>query len=298
MDIEKPNILVVGSDSLIGRELITYLRQAGDSVIGTTRRQASISQNNLFLDLSDGFRQWQCPPGIKVAVILAGITDIAECQNNPAWTKKINQERIIDLISLLVSQGVYVIYISTSAVFDGTKPFRKPLDFTSPTTEYGKQKVVVETAIQQWKDSVAILRVTKIYGDPKEVFLFRDWIKHLREGRCIYPFSNMTVAPISSAGIVSVLRILIDRKLPGIFHLSGNRDISYEEVAYLGADLLKLDKKLIQPIPAEQAERYIGVVLKYSSLDMDTLREVIGLNPPDVEWVITNVFSQIQKTLL
>lgn len=291
MEYKKSRILVIGSDSMIGRELISYLTNAGEDVIGTTRRKEKVSEKNLFLDLSQNSKGWPSPESVKVAIICAGITKVAECQRDPKRTKRINTDGIIRLIRSLVIDKTFIIYLSTSQVFDGSKPFRKPDDPLSPITEYGRQRAEVEAQIGQWKESVAIIRSTKIFD--KQVPLFQEWVRKMRLGKVIHPFSDMTVAPIPIETMISLLRIIIEKQTTGVYQISGNRDIFYHEAAYMGAELLNLDKKLIQPVLSSQSIEYTENVVKFTSLKTDKIRDTFGIEPPNVEWTIKRAFDHI-----
>ncbi len=292
MASERTDILVVGSDSMVGKVLIPCLREGGKNVIGTTRRREVVNENNLFLDLSMDTGDWTAPESAGVAVVLAGVTKILECQKNPRLTRRVNIQGIVDLIDNLASKGIFIIYLSTNQVFDGSKPYRKPEEPLSPITEYGRQKAEVELQIKKnWKDSVSILRATKIFDT--EVPLFNEWVESMRAEKVIHPFSDMVLAPITLECTVSALKKLIDKKMPGIFQLSGSRDFSYSEVAYMGADTLNLDRKLIKPIPVKKSAHHTEKLMKHTTLNVDKLRDSTGIEPPASEWVIQRIFRRM-----
>ena len=182
--------------------------------------------------------------------------------------------------------------MSTSAVFDGSKSFRKAEETLSPITEYGKQRADVESHLSCFADSVTILRATKVVGST--VPLFREWSARLRANKSIHPFSDMTLAPIPLKYVVSVLKMIIDRRTNGMFQLSGDRDLSYKEVAFMEAEYLGLKTELIQPIMASQYDGYKEPVIKYTTLDMERLKNLFGIIPPKSEWILHQIFSILE----
>jgi dTDP-4-dehydrorhamnose reductase len=98
-------------------------------------------------------------------------------------------------------------------------------------TEYGRQKARAEQAIAGFGRPSLVLRLTKVLGG--NTGLFEQWARTLREGKEINPFSDMYMAPVPLAAVLSVLRLAMDRRTEGILHLSGDRDVSYAEIAYL-----------------------------------------------------------------
>lgn len=293
MDTSRESVLIIGSDSMIGRALIRDLMENGQHVIGTTRRRKRVNDHNLFLDLSMEPGRWTVPESARAAIVLAGVTKIMECKENPIPTRMVNVQGVVDLVQNLVAKNIFVIYLSTNQVFDGSKPYRRANEPLTPITEYGRQRADVETKIRHWTTSAAILRATKIFDS--DVPLFRTWVKNMSADKVIHPFSDMVVSPIPLGCVISVLRIMISKKMPGVFQVSGNKDISYSDVAYLGADVLNLDPGLIQPISARRSTDFTEEIMKHTTLDMSQLREKIGVEPPDSEDVIKNIFIHMKN---
>ena len=282
--------LVVGSDSLIGKALMAHLNRAGSRVLGTTRRYEQVDDIHLYLDLAKNVNDWQCPFPVKVAVVCAGVTNLDMCRHNPIASASTNVEGLSALVKNLVNSGAFVIYLSTNQVFDGTVPYRKTDDPLSPITEYGRQKAEAELRISAFADSVAIVRLTKVLG--QNHMLFSAWAGAMQKGEAIQPFADMVIAPIPLSCVVSVIRLLADRRLSGIFHVSGERDISYAEAAFLGAELLGADSCLIQPVNASQSGHYTEVVPAHTTLNIDSLRFALGIEPPDVRWTVKMAYMK------
>lgn len=260
--------------------------------MGTTRRREAVDKNNLYLDMAEDVAGWQCPEGVAVAVVCAGVTKLDACKRDPIATARVNVHGISQLVRNLVERGVFIIYLSTNQVFDGTVPYRMPDDVASPVTEYGRQKAEAERRVSRWGDSIAIARFTKILGS--EVSLFSEWVESLKRGEAIHPFSDMVMAPIPLWFAVSVLRFVGERRLSGIMQVSGGYDVSYTEAAYRGAKLLNIDSELVQPIETCKASRYIESPPQHTTLNVDRLRSVLGIGPPDVWRTIEKMFVQPQ----
>ncbi len=287
----KPNstTLIVGSDSFIGSALMSYLQSIGKPVLGTTRRRDILDKTHSFFDLSEDIRKWECPSSVGVAVICAGITKMEVCRQNPAATFQVNVEGVSNLINNLVKRGVFVIYLSSNQVFDGSAPYCLPDDRPSPITEYGRQKIEVEKRLAKLGDSAAIIRLTKVLGQGFP--LFTNWAKALLKGEVIRPFLDKFMAPVSLSCVVSVLAILIERCLPGILQVSGNRDISYSKAACIGARLLKVNENLVQPIQSAQLSSYSEPIPIHTTLDISRLKLELGIEPADVTEVVKMAFG-------
>ena len=287
----EPINLIVGSDSFIGGALMAQLQRVGKQVVGTTRRSECVDECHIYLDILEDVETWSCPWSVAVAVICAGVTKLEACRRDPLTSARVNVERISALVKNLVAKGAFVVYLSTNQVFDGSVPHRLPNDPLSPVTEYGRQKAEAERRISQWKDSVSILRLSKVFG--KEVPLFREWVLKLRQQKLIHPFQDMAMAPVPASTVVTVIQLIVENRVNGIMQVSGNRDVSYAEAAILGTKSLGFDKGLIQPINSTEGGDFQERLPKYTTMDMRHLRNIFGIEPPDVEWTIKTNFADI-----
>ena len=81
-------------------------------------------------------------------------------------------------------------------------------------------------------------------------------------------------------------------KAKGIYHFSAERDISYAEAAQIGCATLGFDSNLVKPKKAKELG-YNGPLFKKTSLDIIKTQELLGINPPKVEWTILQAFKSI-----
>ena len=263
METLVPVTLIVGADSFIGGALMANFQRMGVPVVGTTRRREAMDKSLLYLDLLEDMSRWDCPYPIGVAIICAGITILNECKNDPEGSRRVNVEGISTLTRNLSAKGVFIVYLSTNAVFDGSKPNRLP-DEVSPATEYGRQKIKAERQILQLGDSIAIVRLTKVMGP--QMPIFSAWSEDLRNDKIISPFSDLTMTAVPLPYVISTLKLIADTKSCGIFQISSDRDISYAEAAYLGARALNVNKNLIQPISISQSDMKLEHHFQYTIL--------------------------------
>jgi len=284
-----PTILIIGSDSLIGRTLMVQLQQAGARVIGTTRRSEVVDESHVYLDLAGDIDQWQCCVLVDVVVICASVTKIEACGRDPVATARVNVQGVTALAKNLAETGAFIIYLSSNAVFDGTRPNRRADDPLSPVTEYGRQKAEVERQLSVLGETVSIVRFTKIL-EPR-AGLLTGWLHALRKGEPIRPFCDMVMAPVPLSFASDVLCCLVNMRLPGVIQVSGERDISYAQAACHIACLIGARPALVQPISSKEAGIPPEAAPAHTTLDTTRLRVEIGLKPPDAWSVIDSVLD-------
>ena len=284
--------MVVGADGLIGRALADHLVRAGQAVIETTRRSDTISAKRVYLDLSEDVSHWRPPCPVSVAYLCAANASLEHCRRYPAQSAEVNVRNTLLLAKILAADGTFITFPSTSLVYDGSIPFRKDDDPVCPDIEYGRQKAEAERQISQLGDSVAVVRLAKVLGP--NFTLFSKWAEAMRSGETIHPFADMYLSPIPLSCAVTVFRLVSELRLPGIFQLSGNRDVSYAEAAYLGASLLGADPSLVQPTEAYKSGLYLESLPAHTTLNMDRIKSTLAVEPPDVMWTIRKAFTEPQ----
>ena len=265
------SVLVVGADGMLGRRLVTGLELGGRCVWASTRRRTRLGDREIFLDLAEPACEPQLPlNSIETAVLCAGATSMERCRLEPAATRRINVENTIALARRLVDAGVFVVFLSSNAVFDGQTAFPKAADRTNPQTEYGRQKAQAEEQLLRLGDGITVVRFSKII--PPDMPLISGWASDLRAGKVIHPFSDSVMAPVSSTFAVELLIRLVTRQLPGIVQASASNDMTYESAARYVAAKLTASVKLIEPISYTQMG--ISFVPKHTTLDASRLVEV------------------------
>ena len=280
--------LIIGADSLIGSSLMNNFELSGINVQGTTRRSYSSSNNLIFFDLTSDISRLELPLFFNSAVICAGIASLEECRQHPNKTYCINVKAISSLVDKLVGNGIFVVYISTNKVFDGSKSYQSADDPLSPITEYGKQKAEVENNISKHGNMVSILRLSKVLVPNNS--LFSEWKKALLSNQAIHPFSDMYMSPIPVSLVVKVVLSIIDIRLSGILQVSGNKDISYADAGKIGCRVLGANNQLIKPAKATNIKPDIECIAANTTLNTDRLRSELKLESPDVKQTIKSAF--------
>jgi dTDP-4-dehydrorhamnose reductase len=225
-----------------------------------------------------------------VAVLCAGSAQIEECEKNPEKTRLVNVAGLSALADILMSRRVFVVFLSSSTVFDGTLPFRKPEDTVAPRTEYGRQKVAMEQFLLKSSRPSAIIRLTKTLSP--DFPLIRKWARQLRDGEPIHPFYDMTMSPVSLTFVTGVLYRLLENRASGVWHVSGNLDITYEAAARYIARRIGADVNQIHPISAHSALGDHVFIPEYTSLETGRLSRELSLSSPDVWRSMDTVLHQ------
>ena len=256
--------LIVGGDSTIGSALSAYWQAKGISHCASTRNQETVTEKRPYLDLASKTWLELGKNHYDVVVFCAADTKLADCEEHPELTAKINVEATIALANFLRLRGAHLLLLSTNQVFDGSLPNRKVSEQVCPFNEYGRQKAEAERLILQMPRS-AVLRLTKVVHS--DLPLLKQWESSLQAGQPIEAFVDMNIAPIFLEEVVQRIDKLIRNRETGIFHLSGKCDVSYYEFAKNYFKSIPNVESLIQKSYMKNSQSITSTANLYSTLE-------------------------------
>jgi dTDP-4-dehydrorhamnose reductase len=286
-------VLIIGADGQLGSALCDRLRQEDHTVLSTTRRAANGTDCCELLDLSDrdAVQAWMPPSGIEVAYLCAAMTSIAQCEKQPELSDRINLHSPVVLAQKLLQHGIFVVFISTMAVYDGSVPHCTADKSPCPVNRYGHQKAEAERQIAALGGAVAIPRFTKVLTP--QVPILQNWVRSLRHGEPIRPFINMVTAPISLDFAIEVLVQILHKRLTGIVQISGPEDWSYLQIARYLQEQLDVAPDLVEPMRAEAAGLEPQLIPTHTTLDMTRLNTELGLTAPPIATTLDALIPQL-----
>ena len=286
-NVKHSSALIIGYDSAIGNALFTKMSALNWDVMATTRRNNN--ENLIYLDLSEDIKDFDLLE-TDVVVICAAQTKLSLCRESEARSYKINVTAPLAIAERAISKGSFVLFLSTLAVFDGDKEFRRLDEIPKPKSVYGKQKLEAEKQLQQLGGDICILRITKVVNESMSLIV--NWIKNLNEGKIITPFSDMRIAPVLQDDVIDVIEKLCLSRYEGLYQYSGSRDASYEEIARYICERLSKSPNLINPVNAITVGISEEEIMHYSSMVSDKLCSLINIRVKDPFEIIDTAFFQ------
>ena len=219
-------IAVVGATGTIGSAVMHSLEEAGAEAVGFSKSHVDPRRR---LDLADKQTWGALPSGADAVLVSAGISDLRTCCEQPAATRAVNVEGTADFVRFVAERGSFPVVVSTSYVFDGSRPDFGPGDMVCPRCEYGKQKADLEGKLKELPQDYAVVRITKVFG--KTSRLVAVWKEALSKGEEILAAGDARLSPVTEDFAGSAFASLLQMRRPGVFQISGCDDVSWFEVA-------------------------------------------------------------------
>lgn len=281
MSRREPSYLVVGADGLVGAGLVALMSKVGADVTATTRRpEGAGGTNRVFFDLADVDTNALPSSEYSVAFLCAAITGIAACEDDPARTQRVNVLNTVALAKRLLAAGSRIVFLSSNTVFDGAAAWPDEDAPYSPACEYGRQKVSVERQLLSLSTPavpVAIVRLSKVLTP--EGGMVAEFLRHLVGGEPCPAFSDLHMCPVSLDYTTSSLLAVARAGMPGIFHLSGEAEMSYADFASHLATRLAADPSLVRPSSSAASSARVVFRPAHPGLGMQRTREQLNISP-------------------
>lgn len=206
----------------------------------------------------EGMRSWLRANPHSAIVHLAALADMERCEKDPEESYKLNVLGSYNISKISREFGIYLVYMSTCAVFDGKKNTAyEPEDVPNPLNVYGRTKYIGELVVRDLAPNSLVVRTGWLFGGGRgsEKKFVNFCIRKLREGGAEIPatqdrFGSPTYIP----DLIDTVKKFLSEPSSGVVHVVNEGVTSYFEVA-----------KMIQ---AEG--NFGGVVTPVKSMNLET----------------------------
>lgn len=256
-------IAVTGAAGLFGNALA--------QVFSTRHEVFALTHAELDITDADAVRAAFARLRPEVVVHPAGIPDLDICEAEPGKGFLVNFHGTRHVAEAAREVGAGMVYISTDAVFDGTKqsPYTES-DPTIPPTVYGRTKLrgeqIVLSLANHW-----IFRVSLLFGPGKTNFVEKA-LQKLRAGERPVVASDQLGSATYTVDAARKIMEVVEARRCGLYHLSNYGACTRLELAQEAARLAGLDPGKVIGKPSEQMGRR-AVRLKYAVMEMAALKQ-------------------------
>jgi len=218
---------------------------------------------------------------IDVVIHAAGEARVDYCEKNYDDAYSTNVLGTKKIINMCKKYGAKLIYISTNAVFDGTKPPYKEEDSTGPVNTYGRIKLECENLVRAHFKNFLLIRPILMYGwnRPQERDNVATWIlRKLQEGEQVKLVDDIFDNPLHAFQCAEVILKLVEKNKNGIYHIGGEDIVDRYQFGLILAEIFGYDRNLIAPVKNEYFKD-IAPRPKNTCYDTQKIRYELGIKP-------------------
>lgn len=224
------NILVTGSEGMIGSHVVKGLIEKGHTVIGVDRIARDITLHGLtqiILDLSskEGIMQLFDDKKIDRVIHLAALAHTAGVKDTSWETfKKVNVDCAENVFEACAKFNIPVLFISTVDAIGMVKGEITPQTELNPISNYGKSKAVAEGRLKDICSSWNIYRFSPVYTeDVKRDIQKRYYLKYPDWAYLIGGGQQFEVLNVRKA--VSSMVDWVEKKVDNTIHIIKDEEL-------------------------------------------------------------------------
>ena len=248
-------ILVIGGSGVIGFKLVEYFSKVKKDIEFTYLTNKPNFPKGHSLDITQRNSTIELITKVNPDVVIHTVALAMDlCETNTKLADSIHVNGTEYVIVGCKIAGSEMVYLSTSAVFDGKKQQYFEDDQTSPTSYYGVTKFKAEQLVIKSNLPYLILRTDQPYC------WIESWqhtnsvlrvIDNLQSGKVLKEIKDWYNTPTYVPDFVCVTEKLIDDNMTGIFHVVGSDFVNRYNMSLKVAEVFSLDKNMIEPITSE-----------------------------------------------
>ena len=241
---------------MIGSKFVDHFHNNDTVFCSTFFQNPTNDQSGVFLDIQNKRNVEKIFEEIQPDVVIhaSAISTIDKCEIDREMAYSVNIKGTENVLKACENNSVKIVYLSTNAVFDGTKNEYFEDDQTNPINYYGKTKLIGEQKIQNSKCDYLILRtdqpycwIEKWHRVNSVIRLLNKFSENKSHNEIIDWYNKPTFVP----NFVENTMKLIDIKETGIFHVVGSDFISRLDWSMILCDVFGLDKSKVIQISSE-----------------------------------------------
>ena len=271
------NILITGANGQLGNEMrVLSTQHPKHTYFFTDVLQA---ENTESLDITDkkAVSAFVENHAIDLIVNCAAYTNVDKAEEDEVTALKINA----DALTVLGSQGIKVIHVSTDYVFSGDEhvPCRET-DPVAPRTAYGRTKYEGEKNLLAVCPEAVILRTAWLYSSFGNNFV-KTMIRLGKEKEKLGVVFDQIGTPTYAADLAEAIFTVIENAVwrPGIYHFPTEGVFSWSDFTIAIHELAGITKCQVSPILSEEYQ-YKTPRPHYSVLDKSKFKKTFGVHIP------------------
>jgi dTDP-4-dehydrorhamnose reductase len=286
-------MVITGVSGLLGNNLALYFRRLFD-VVGLYHRHPVHFEavETAGCDLTSRFQVNNILKRFQPEVVVhcASLTSVDLCELDPAAAHLHNVVATENLAVQMQSTNSALVYISTDAVYEGTKGNYSEKDPVCPQNHYGRTKLAGEKIVRQMKKGL-ILR-TNFFGlniQPKQSLA--EWLlDRLARREPINGFHDAIFSSIYILELARVIEMALSAKLAGTFNCGTRDACSKYDFGRRLALVFGLNPNLILPVSID-GHHFAAKRGKNLSLNVSKIEKAINCRLPSIDECIQKFFE-------
>lgn len=235
-------LLILGGSGMLGEAL---RRNATSQIVASYASRPFAGGIPYQAGTKDGVESFldRLPAAPSALLLLLAQSSVDVCFRDPATAYRTNVQGIASVVETASQRGIRTIFVSSDAVFDGSKPLWRDSDTPRPILEYGKQKYEAEKIVLAAGDNLVVRIPKLVAADTHPQCFISGWLSDLSAGRPINCATDQRFNPVGANDAARAILALVERTMRGIVHIASEETHSRWEL--LDRLLQRVDSGLV-----------------------------------------------------
>jgi dTDP-4-dehydrorhamnose reductase len=244
-----PPILITGGDGRLADGFVAAAELRGLAYRVLNRAELDIADSEAVQAAFDDVRPW-------AVINCAGSANVDAAEEDENACLSADVQGAENLARVCAQAQARLVTFSSDFVFDGAKsgPYEES-DEPEPLNVYGESKALAEMKVRAAFPEALVIRPGKVFAPMGASDFLREQLERLARGERVRVADNIRFSPAYLPDLVNAaLDLLIDEE-SGIWHLANVGAVTPQEFLFAAAELSRLDKSLIEGVPAWSLNR-------------------------------------------
>lgn len=239
-------VLITGAGGQLGRDLQIHCEARGDEVVAATHATLDVADRDAVHDAVTSVRP-------DVVLHAAAYTAVDACESDPDTAYRVNALATRWVADASRRAGAYLCAVSTDYVFDGTKdePYVE-WDQPNPQSVYGRSKWGGEHEVAVHAPGASVVRISWVCGEHGGNMV--KTVLKLAERPELAFVDDQRGHPTFTADLAVGIRRLAADRVPGLFHMTNQGDVSWYEFVQAILASSGHDPAKVRPIKTDELE--------------------------------------------
>jgi dTDP-4-dehydrorhamnose reductase len=284
-------VLVFGPNGQVGTHVLAFCESIGIETVAADRSSLDMRRPELIFD----YVQLQNVQGV---INCAAYTEVDKAEDDFATANAVNSLAPHAMGNACAQLGIPLVHFSTDYVFDGTShtPYNED-SVTAPLGAYGATKLAGEAGVMQSGARAAVIRLAWVFSAHGKNFV-KTMLRLSASHAAIRVVDDQIGAPTAAcdaaiAGITILHALAIGENVEGIYHLGGDKVVSWAEFAVQIFKTAKLETQ-VMPIPSAE---YPTPAKRpgYSVLDSGKISQTFGIRASNWQSRLAEVIDDLSN---
>ncbi|MCX7760074.1 MAG: dTDP-4-dehydrorhamnose reductase [Hydrogenothermaceae bacterium] len=266
--------LLFGSKGQLGLEFVKFFEKERKEYLSLSRQE---------LDVTDVDSVYKVVKEYKPDIIIncTAYNQVDKAEEDFQSALKVNSIAVSNLAFISKEENIFLIHYSTDYVFDGLKEgLYTEEDKPNPINKYGLSKYLGEEFIKNSLDKYLLFRVSWVYGDGKQNFLYKlsQWAE---KNPYLKVACDEFSVPTSTRTIVEVTLKAVEKGLVGLYHLTNSGYASRYEWAKEYFSIKGIKKFIYPAYRSDFEQNFPAKRPKWSAMSNEKISKELNIEIPD-----------------